>query len=170
MKITALVTSLLLAAPALAAASTPSTPSAPPASSAAPAAAAPLAIYRLDFELTTTEPGKPPTTIAFSLNVDAHHVAEATLGDNVPLAGSGGATGAPMRQNVGMKVNASFEPRGAALLLDVTTDLSTMSGPSSVHRMSTRDVALATVGQKTLVASIDHDHAHTQLSVTPSKL
>ncbi len=161
---TALITATLLAAmPALAAPSTPSTPS-------AMSPLAPATVYRLEFELTTTEPGKPPSTTQFALNVVEHRTAELTIGDNVPLRGSTTATSSPMFQHVGTRVAASFEARGADLLLDVTTEVSGFAGPGVVHKVEAKDVALAVIGQKTVVASIDHDRAHTQLVVTPSRL
>jgi hypothetical protein len=148
---------LLLAAPALAG-PTPQPPTAPVP--VAPAAS--RAMYRLDFELTTTEPGKPAATIAFSLNLDEHRVGEVTLGDNVAVGGA--------RQNVGLRVSASYELAGGDLLLTVNTELSTLVSPSATHRIQTQGMALATPGKQTLVASLDHDHAHTQVSVTATKL
>lgn len=129
------------------------------------ASAAPThALYRLDFELTTTAAGKPAyTTALFSLNLDEHRQAEAVIGDNVPLGGNAA------RQNVGLKVKASFEMYGADLLLDVDTELTAIASPT-IHKIETRDVALATPGKKAVVASIDRDGVHTQLVVTPTKL
>lgn len=107
------------------------------------------ALYRLDFELVTTQAGKAAfTTASFSLNLDEHRNAEAKIDD----------------KNVGIKVKASFEMYGTDLLLDVETAL------ASAHRIETRDVALATPGKQAVVASIDHDGVHTQLLVTPTKL
>jgi hypothetical protein len=125
------------------------------------------ALYRLDFELTSTQAGKPVwSTAMFSLNLDEHRNAEAMIGDNVAVAGPSSGT----RQNVGIKVKASFEMYGADLLLDVETDLTAVAAPPTIHKIETRDVALATPGKKTVVASIDHDGVHTQLLVTPTKL
>lgn len=124
-------------------------------------------LYRLDFELTTTQAGKPAyTTALFSLNVDEHRTAEAKIGDNVAIAGASN----PARQNVGTHVKASFEMYGTDLLLDVETELTSLATPPTIHRIETRDVALAAPGKKTVIASIDHDGLHTQLSVTPTKL
>ena len=81
-------------------------------------------VYRLDFELTTTEPGKAPTTTTFSLNLAEDRHGEATLGDNIALP-SGTAT---TRQNIGMRVDATFVTRGPALLLDVETELTERAG------------------------------------------
>ena len=157
--LTSFLASALLAGPALAQPSVPRP--APPSGDA---------VYRLDFELSTSEPGKPATTTRFSLNLREHDPGEAMIGDNLALPGSGGPNGAPVRQNVGVKVHALCEQRGAALLVDVDTQLSSMVAPATMHEIVTRDVALAAFGKKTLVSSVDHDGARTQLFVTPARL
>jgi hypothetical protein len=156
---TILVGGLVLTAPALAAPS----PSTPPSTGE-------RAVYRFDFELVTTEPGKPAATTAFSLNLDEGHVSEAMIGDNVPLAGSGGVSGGAMRQNVGIRIGAHFEPRGGDLLVEVDSELSAMAAGSVMHKLTTKGFALASPGKKALVAVIDHDHVRTQLSLTPTRL
>jgi hypothetical protein len=155
---TLVLAAMLLTTPALAATPTP------------PGALSSHDVYRLDFELTTTQPGKPATTIAFSLNLEEHRRGEVSVGENVPLAGSGGAAGAPQRQNVGTHVMAEFELVGADLLLEVDTELSELIDPARMTRISAKDVALASPGHKTMVASIDHDKTRTLLTVTPVKL
>ena len=131
------------------------------------ASAAPShALYRLDFELTTTQVGKPAATTAlFSINLDEHRQAEAMIGENVPLGGASAA-----RQNVGIRVKASFEMYGSDLLLDIDTELTSLVASPTIHKIEARDVALATPGKKAVVASIDRDGVHTQLVVTPTKL
>ena len=140
------------------------------APSAPPATPSERAVVRFDFELATTDAGKPTSLTLFTMTLDENHLGEAMLGDNVPLAGSGGATGAPMRQNVGVKLTARFESRGSDLLLDVDNEISSLSGPSVFHKTATHNVALAAPGKKTLVVAIEHDHVRTQLSVTPTRL
>jgi len=99
------------------------------------------AVYRLDFELTTTEPGKPTSVTTFSLNLAEDRHGEAMLGDS--------------------RVDASYTIHGGALLFDVDT---------SLHKMATKGAALALPGKRAFVAAIDHDKAHTELSVTPTRL
>ena len=99
------------------------------------------AVYRLDFELTTSEPGKATTVTTFSLNVVEDRHGEASLGD--------------------YRVDTSFVMHGGALLMDIDT---------SLHKIVTKGAALATPGKKAFVAAIDHDKAHTELSVTPTRL
>lgn len=147
--VSALVLVLMSTAPALA--------DAPPAD---------RAVYRLDFELATTEPGKPATVTTFSLNLAEDRHGEAMLGDNIAMV-----TGSTIaRQNVGLRVDASFVTHGSALLLDVDTELTERAGGSALHRIATKGAALAQPGKKAFVAAIDHDKAHTELSVTPTRL
>lgn len=98
-------------------------------------------VYRLDFELTTSEPGKPTTVTTFSLNLAEDRHGEAMLGD--------------------YRVDTSFTTHSGALLFDVDT---------SLHKMATKGAALALPGKKAFVAAIDRDKAHTELSVTPTRL
>lgn len=134
--------------------------------SSAPALADDKPIYRLDFQLTTTEPGKAPTTTTFSLNLAEERHGEATIGENIALPSGSSTT----RQNIGMRVDATFVTRGPAILIDVETELTERAGATTLHRIATKDAALATPGKKAFVAAIDHDKAHTELSVTPTRL
>lgn len=122
--ISALVLLVLSTAPALADAPAPDHP-----------------VYRLDFELTTSEPGKPATTTTFSLNLAEDRHGEAVVAD--------------------YRVDTSFTTHGGALLMDIDT---------SLHKIATKGAALALPGKKAFVAAIDHDKAHTELSVTPTRL
>jgi hypothetical protein len=132
----------------------------------APALAAPdKAVYRLDFELTTTEAGKITKT-TFSLTLPEERHGEAMIGDNIALA-TGSATA---RQNVGLRVDADYSVRGADILLDVEAELTTRDGSSTLHRLATKSAALASAGKSAVIVSIDRDKVHTELTVTPTRL
>jgi hypothetical protein len=123
------------------------------------------AVYRLDFELTTTDGGKITKTM-FSLTLPEERQGEAIIGDNIAVS-----TGtASERRNVGMQVKSSFSLQGTNLLLDVETELTERAGASTIHKIATRDAALAAPGKKVVVMSIDRDKAHTELTVTPTRL
>ncbi len=124
------------------------------------------AVYRFDFELDTTEAGKPVSKTLFSLTLPEERTGEAMIGDNIALP-TGTATA---RQNAGLRVNASFTLHGSGILLDVDTELTERAGTSSVHRIATKGTALADSGKSTVVMSIDHDKVHTELKVTPTRL
>ena len=102
---------------------------------------------------------------------------EMHIGKNVPLhvtspsATGGVATGAvgTPRQDVGTKLQAAYRMVGDDLLLDVTFEMSA-SDPPAIRKVTARGNALATPGKSALVASLDEDKKHYQLTVTPTKL
>ena len=123
------------------------------------------AVYRLDFELTTTDSGKMTKTM-FSLTLPEERNGEAMIGDNIALP-----TGtAVARQNIGLRVNASYSLHGAEILLDVDTEMTTRDGSSNLHRIETKSAALATPGKAASIMVIDRDKVHTELTVTPTRL
>lgn len=124
------------------------------------------AVYRLDFELDTTEGGKPVSKTLFSLTLPEERTGEAIIGDNIAVSTGSAAE----RRNVGLQVQSSFELRGAALLLDVNTELTERAGASTIHRIATKNTALATPGKSAVVMSVDHDKTHTELTVTATRL
>lgn len=134
----------------------------------APATLADRAIYHLDFELVTTEAGKPASMTTFALNLEEDHAGEVMIGDNIALAS--GSPNATVRQNVGLRVGAHVQTRGAGVLVEVDSELTSMASGSSMHKLQTKDVALAAPGKKTVVSIVDHDHTRTQLSVTATRL
>ena len=123
------------------------------------------AVYRLDFELTTTDAGKITKTM-FSLTLPEERQGEAIIGDNIAVSTGSAAE----RRNIGMQVKSSFSLQGSNLLLDVETELTERTGASTIHKIAMRDAALAAPGKKVIVMSIDRDKAHTELTVTPTRL
>jgi hypothetical protein len=123
------------------------------------------------------------TTTSFTLNLEDGDHGEVVVGKNVALSaatrgvapGSASASGsAPLaspRQDVGLKVKASFAPRGDDVLLRVDTEMSSFDAPSSTIRKTVADDdALLSPGKSALVTSIDEDHKHLQLTVTATRL
>lgn len=123
------------------------------------------AVYRLDFELTTTEAGKTTKTM-FSLTLPEERQGEAIIGDNITVSTGSAAE----RRNVGLQVKSSFSLHGSDLLVDVDSELTERTGASSFHRLATKGTALTTPGKSAVVMSIDHDKVHTELTVTPTRL
>ena len=124
------------------------------------------AVYRLDFELDTTEAGKPVSKTLFSLTLPEERTGEAIIGDNIALPVGGTA----IRQNIGVHVRTSFATQGSAILLDVETELTERAGASTLHRLETKGAALATPGKSVVIMAVDRDKVHTELSVTPTRL
>ena len=131
-------------------------------------------VYRFDFVLTSNDGTGPATTTAFTLNLQEFEKGEMVVGKNVPLTTGGSTTtGAPPaspRQDVGMKVAATFRASGEDLLLDVSTEMSAFEPPSSIRKVVSKGNALATAGKPTLVTTLENDNKKYQLTVTPTKL
>lgn len=142
-------------------------------------------VYRFDFVLTSTDGSSAPPGggTTFSLVLQEADKGEVVLGKNVALSPSpspspsppgGGAATPPWsaRQDVGMKVAASYRMTGAGddVVLDVVTEMSTFEPPSSVRKMVMKGNAIAAPGKPALVTTLDDDHKKFQLTVTPTKL
>jgi hypothetical protein len=157
----------LLTAPALAA---PAPAPSPPAPSSPAPPPSERALVHLDLEVATSEPGLPPSTTTFALNLEENRTSNIMIGDNVPLAGSGGAAGAPMRQNVGLRVGADFRMRGTDLVLDVDAELSAPASGGGIHTIKASDSSLVTPGKKAYLLAIVHGSARTVISATATRL
>lgn len=130
-------------------------------------------VYRFDFVFTTSD-GGTSTATSFTLNLEDAQRGEVLVGKNVSLsaapAGGGPPSGGP-RQDVGLKVVAVFWTMGGDdALLELTTEMSTVEGQSSIRKVVSKGDALATPGKSTLVMSLDDEHKRYQLTVTPTKL
>ena len=124
------------------------------------------AVYRLDFELDTTEGGKPVSKTLFSLTLPEERTGEAIIGDNIAVSTGSAAE----RRNVGLQVKSSFTMHGSDLLIDVESELTERAGASTIHKLATKGMALTAPGKSAVVMSIDHDKVHTELTVTPTRL
>jgi hypothetical protein len=132
-------------------------------------------VYRLDYTVSVTEPGRAATTSNYVLNIEEGSGGEAHAGANVPLAM--GASGSTVRQDVGFVIRCQLTRAGNDLILHDTFELSGLAepveqGPRSIHKISAGDDAVVTPGKSTLVASIDEptSHARYEVSVTATKL
>jgi hypothetical protein len=155
----------------------------PPAATAAAAAPSPAApspspaerhVYRFDFVLTGTDAGGAPSTTAFTLNLQEAERGEVVIGKNVALSAPpapGSPSVASPRQDVGIKVAASFRMAGDDVVLDVITEMSAFDPSTlSIRKLVARGNSLASAGKSALVATIDEEHRKVQLNVTPTKL
>jgi hypothetical protein len=150
-------------------------PAAPAPSAAAPLpSAAERHVYRFDFVLTATDASGAPTTTAFTLNLEEADRGEVVIGKNVALSAppaAGSPSVASARQDVGIKVAASFRMAGDDLLLDVITEMSAFDPSTlSIRKLVARGNSLASAGKSALVATIEEEHRKYQLTVTPTKL
>jgi len=143
----------------------------------------PRATFRLDFTLTITDPGKPPSTSEYTLNLEEHGTGEIRLGKNVPLSTpapppSGAPPGAPSvgvaRQDVGFLLRGNFAMSGESLLLHSDFEMSSADEAAvrTIHKVSLRGDALVTPGKPALVSSSEDPSSHRrhQLTVTATRL
>ena len=128
----------------------------------------PRPVYRLEFVLSARDGTAAPKTTTINISLGEGDQGEVLVGHNVPLSVS--PTGMAPRQDVGLRVRAHYFERGDTLMLSVDTEMSALDAPSEIRKIVARDEALAPVGKPTLVASLDDDAKHYQLSVTPTKL
>ncbi|HSQ67839.1 MAG TPA: hypothetical protein VLM85_31730 [Polyangiaceae bacterium] len=126
-------------------------------------------VYRLDFVLAASDVAGATRNTAFTLNLEEGEHGDVLVGRNVSLAPAGTPAAGP-RQDVGLKLVASYFMRGDALLLVVSSELSALEAPSDVRKLVARGEALAEPGKATVVTSLDDDHKRYQLTVTPTKL
>lgn len=126
-------------------------------------------VYRFDFVLSSNDGTAPSPATSFTLNLEEGDKGEVHVGKNVVLQ-SPSSTGAAPRQDVGLKVGARWNAAGDDVLLEVVTEMSAFEPPTTIRKVVTKGDAVAPAGKPTLVASLDDDHKHYQLMVTPTKL
>ena len=142
----------------------PAVAAAPPVTACAPEPH----VYRLAFVFSASDAAGTERNTAFTMNLEEDQNGEVLVGRNVPLTAN--ATLVSPRQDVGLKVAARYGVHGDDVLLFVSTELSALEAPSEIRKLVTRGQALAEPGKATVVASLDDDHKHYQLAVTPTKL
>ncbi len=128
-------------------------------------------VYRVDFVVSANDPGKAPTTSAYTLNLEEYGNGELHLGANVPLTPQA-------RQDVGLKIKASVaRTMGDDLLLRDQVEMSTVDDmtpqtPATIHKISTMGDAILHAGQSMLVASLEDplSHKRYQVSATATRL
>jgi hypothetical protein len=123
-------------------------------------------VYRLDFTLAATEPGKPPTSSAYSMNVEERSHGELRVGSNTAVAPGG------PRQDVGLVLRAGARASGDALLLETTTELSQSEEQGAVRKLAMRGDVLVAPGATAPVASLEDPTTHRRwaLTVTATRL
>ena len=142
-------------------------------------------MYRLDYTFTSNEAGKPPTSTAYTLNVEENSVGEIRLGNNIPLQTSPApsASSAPSamrpfaspRQDVGFLLRCNYNVAGEDLLLHSDLEMSTADQQqpiATIHKMTLRGDALVSPGKSAVVSTSEDPstHQHYQLSVSATKL
>jgi hypothetical protein len=176
--------------PIVAISSSPPT-QAPVDSDAARSSASPQperSMMRFDFVLTSTEPGKPPTSSTYTLNLEEGVSGEIRVGENVPLqsppshapgtAGSASLSMGAVRMDVGTKLKASFTPSQSGFVLhsdfeNSAVDPNPMPNQAvPIRKISLRGDALVSLGKSSLIASSEDPISHRkyELGATATKL
>ena len=118
-------------------------------------------VYRVDFVVVANEPGKPAQSSAYTLNLEDYDNGEIHLGSNVQI-------NPQSRQDVGLKITTSIQPRGDDLLLREAVELSGVEETQTIHKIKTSGDALLRGGQQTLVASLEDPLSHKRYQVSAS--
>ena len=133
-------------------------------------------VYRVDFVVAASDPGKAPTTSAYTLNLEEWDNGELHLGANVPLSAATSSMPAP-RQDVGLKITASLHAIGEDVVMRDTVEMSntddtTPQTPATIHKITTRGDAVIRAGQSALVASLEDPltHKRYQVNATATRL
>jgi hypothetical protein len=133
-------------------------------------------VYRVDFVVAANDPGKAPTTSAYTLNLEEWDNGEVHLGANVPLGANTSTSPAP-RQDVGLKIKASLHAIGDDVVMRdavemSNTDDTTPQTPATIHKIATQGDAVIHAGQRALVASLEDPltHKRYEVSATATRL
>ena len=116
-------------------------------------------VYRLDFVVVASEPGKPAQQSAYTLNLEDYDNGEIHLGSNIQI-------NPQARQDVGLKIKASVVTRGDDLLLHDAVELSGIEEAQTIHKITTNGDAYLRAGQQALVASLEDPLSHKRYQVS----
>jgi hypothetical protein len=121
-------------------------------------------VYRVDFSVAANDPGKPPTTSSYTLNLEEHDNGEVHMGTNVALSSQ-------TRVDVGLKITATLFQEGDDVVLRDNVEMSGLDDTSSatltaIHKVTTRGDAVLKLGHPALVASLEDPTTHKHYEVT----
>jgi hypothetical protein len=133
-------------------------------------------VYRLDYVLTTSSPGKAPESTAMSLELEDGSGGDLRAGANVPLS-TGAGSMMTARQDVGLRVSSNVVGLGGEALLHVNLELSGPDdrggdGPRTIRKVTSSGDALVVLDKQAVVTIIEEPvtRAHYELAVTATKL
>jgi hypothetical protein len=128
-------------------------------------------VYRLDYVVAVSEPGKPAQTSTHTMNVEDGMGGDLHAGANIPLVSSSSpsAMAAP-RQDVGLLLRCHLTRLGDDLLLhgvaEMSSPASAESGPVSIRKITASGDALVSPGKPAVVASVQEPVSGTRYEVT----
>jgi hypothetical protein len=134
-------------------------------------------VYRLDYVVTVSQPGKATVNDAYTMNVEDGSTGDLRAGANIPLSASPKGGMASPRQDVGLRLTGHVSRLGDGLLLHNNAE---MSGPAeeaeegarAIRKITASDDAVVPLGKPTLVARLEEpvSHAVYEVTVTATKL
>ncbi len=149
-------------------------------STASAPASKPRHVYRLDYAVSVSEPGKAAVTSGYALNVEEGQSGDVHAGANIPLQTSSSSSSTTLsapRQDVGVKIHCQVTRAGNDLVLHNNAELSAPDardglGPTAIRKISASDDVVVAPGKTALVASIEEpvSHARYEVTVTATKL
>jgi hypothetical protein len=137
-------------------------------------------VYRLDYVVTVTEPGKAPLVSTQTMNVEENGSGDLRAGANIPLVAAPGSPGfSSPRQDVGLSLHTQVTRAGDDLVLHHSTEISApadadgaMGGGRAIRKIVANGDAVASMGTPTTVSSVEEQvtHARYTVSVTATRL
>jgi hypothetical protein len=131
---------------------------------------APHHVYRLDYVVSVTEPGKPARTSTYTMNVEEDSGGEVRAGENMPLVTGGPGAGAAPRQDVGLAIRCHLASAGDDLLLHASTELTApddgIEGFRAIRKITSSGDAVVAPGKTTVLASVQEPTSHARYEVT----
>jgi hypothetical protein len=127
-------------------------------------------VYRLDYLVSVSQPGRAVLTSAYTMNVEDGSTGDLHAGANIPLQASKGPTSP--RQDVGLRLVGHVTRVGEDLLLHNSTEISapgdddSEEGARSIRKVSATDDAVVSPGKTTLVARLEEPASHARYEVT----
>jgi hypothetical protein len=133
-------------------------------------------VYRLDYTLAITEPGKAAAMSAFVVNVEEGAHGDTSAGANIPLVTAGSQAGP--RQDVGTRIHSDVTRAGNDLILHDSLEISRPGEPlgalgaTPIHKMTANGDVVLALGKPALVAGIEEpvSHVRYELTATATKL
>jgi hypothetical protein len=127
-------------------------------------------VYRLDYVVSVTEPGKPARATTYTMNLEEGTSGDIHVGANVPLVSSSLPGVSSPRQDVGLALRCHVARAGEDLVLHTITELSAPEdveqGPRAMRKVTMNGDALVAPGKTTVVSSVQEPTSGARYEVT----
>jgi hypothetical protein len=125
-------------------------------------------LYRFDFVVSGGAEKAGSTSGTYSVALEEDRPGEVHAGANVPLGQNGGGP----RQDVGLKIKASYVLSGDDLVLEVDTEQSAQDEGGVIRKLTSRGAAVVSPGKPSTIINVDDaaGKKRLQVNVTVTKL